>query len=115
MKTNGSFRLSACVLALSSFAGAAEYAPPPLPPEVVIPTHKTIKLSEAGGTPDGKTLCTDAIGKAIDECSHAGGGVVEFDRTAAGVEYLTGAIHLKSNITLQVDKDVTLKFTTDRA
>src|SRR5829696_3384211 len=52
---------------------------------------------------------TAAIAKAIDACSKAGGGRVV---VPAGV-FLTGAIHLKSNVNLHVSKGATLKFSTD--
>src|SRR6266404_3916359 len=47
-----------------------------------------------------------AIAKAIEACSKAGGGRVVIP---AG-EFLTGAVHLKSNINLYLAKDATLKF-----
>src|SRR4051794_11132942 len=52
---------------------------------------------------------TAAIAKAIDACSKAGGGRVV---VPAG-EFLTGAIHLKSNVNLHIPKGSTLKFSTD--
>jgi polygalacturonase len=52
---------------------------------------------------------TDAIAKAIDLCSKAGGGRVVVPEG----EFLTGAIHLKSNVNLNVSKGATLKFSTD--
>lgn len=89
----------------------AGYTPPPLPPQVTFPSNKIIKITDRGAVADGKTLATPAIHKAIEECAAAGGGVVQ---VPAG-EFLTGAIHLKSNITLQVDEGATLKFTSDRS
>jgi polygalacturonase len=47
---------------------------------------------------------TAAIAKAIAACSKAGGGRVV---VPAG-EFLTGAIHLKSNVNLHVSKGATL-------
>src|SRR5829696_1916844 len=52
---------------------------------------------------------TAAIAKAIESCSKAGGGRVV---VPAGV-FLTGAIHLKSNVNLHVSKGATVKFSTD--
>ena len=63
-------------------------------------------ITKYGAVADGKTLCTDAIKKAIDECSSKGGGRVV---VPAGT-FLTGAVHLKSNVNLYVSKDATLKF-----
>src|SRR4029077_18004391 len=53
-----------------------------------------------GARGDGKTLDTLAINKAIDAAAAAGGGTVDFP---AGT-YLSVSIHLKSNITLQLDQ-----------
>ncbi len=59
-----------------------------------------------GARPDGKTDCTEAFRKAIEEASRAGGGrVVVTD----GV-WLTGAIHLKSNVNLVVRKGAIIRF-----
>ncbi|HEV7645996.1 MAG TPA: glycoside hydrolase family 28 protein [Pyrinomonadaceae bacterium] len=52
---------------------------------------------------------TAAITKAIDACSKSGGGRVV---VPAG-EFLTGAVHLKSNVNLYISKGATLKFSTD--
>lgn len=57
-----------------------------------------------GARGDGKTLDTNAINKAIDAASIAGGGTVFFP---AGT-YLSFSIHLKSNITLYLDSGATL-------
>ena len=61
----------------------------------------------AGGTQD----CTAAIAKAIAACNAAGGGRVVVPRG----EWLTGAIHLKSNVNLYVAEGATLRFSTDPA
>ena len=54
---------------------------------------------------------TEAIRKAIEACNRAGGGRVV---VPAGV-FLTGAIHLKSNVNLHVSEGATLRFSTDPA
>ncbi len=59
-----------------------------------------------GGVADGKTKNTGAIRKAIAAASAAGGGTVYL----GGGTYLTGPIHLASNITLYVDAGAVLKF-----
>lgn len=64
-----------------------------------------------GAVADGRTLCTEALSAAIDACNRAGGGTVEF----APGRYLTGAIHLKSNVRLYVPKGATLLFSRDPA
>lgn len=53
--------------------------------------------------------CTAAIAAAIEACHHAGGGRVV---VPAG-EWLTGAVHLKSNVNLHVSKGATLRWTFD--
>jgi polygalacturonase len=108
------FRIVPLILTLAATAVAQQYSPPPLPPEVKYPSDKVVKISDLGAVADGKTLASDAIAKAIDQVSAAGGGIVQFARTDGGAEYLSGAIHFKSNVTLQIDEGVTLKFTTDR-
>ena len=62
-----------------------------------------------GAVADGKTKATEAVRKAIAAASAAGGGTIVF----SGGTYLTGPIHLKSNITLFVDAGTVLKFTSD--
>jgi len=57
-----------------------------------------------GARNDGSTLCTEAIQKAVDACSAAGGGMVY---VPAG-KYLSGAIFLKSNVTLNISEGATL-------
>lgn len=58
---------------------------------------------------DGKKDCSQAIAQAIDACSAAGGGRVV---VPPGV-FLTGAIHLKSNVNLQIAAQATLRFSRD--
>ena len=52
-----------------------------------------------------------AIRKAIEVCNAAGGGRVV---VPAG-EWVTGAVHLKSNVNLYLEKGSTLRFSTDPA
>ncbi|HVE55990.1 MAG TPA: glycoside hydrolase family 28 protein [Pyrinomonadaceae bacterium] len=61
-------------------------------------------IKNYGARGDGKTLDTNAINKAIEAASAAGGGTVFFP---AGI-YLSFSIHLKSNITLYLDNGATL-------
>ncbi len=68
-----------------------------------------INIKERGADIKGEKICTKIIQKAIDEASEDGGGVVYFP---AGT-YLTGAIHLKSNITLHLDAGSYIKFSDD--
>ncbi|HZS55588.1 MAG TPA: glycosyl hydrolase family 28-related protein [Bryobacteraceae bacterium] len=59
----------------------------------------TFGVRAFGAVGDGKTLDTAAINRAIEAAAGSGGGVVHF---AAG-EYLSYSIHLKSNVTLQLE------------
>jgi len=52
-----------------------------------------------GAKPDGKTLNTPAIQRAIDEASAAGGGVVY----VAPGDYLVGGLQMKSGVTLYLE------------
>ncbi len=53
---------------------------------------------------DTSKVISKRIQEAIDKCEKSGGGIVSFN---PGV-YVTGAIFLKSNVRLQIDKGVTL-------
>ncbi|MBA0882133.1 glycoside hydrolase family 28 protein [Flavobacterium undicola] len=64
-----------------------------------------INILDAGGNNKG-ILCTTAIQKAIDKASTNGGGTIFFPTG----NYLTGALKLKSNITIYVDAGAVLKF-----
>lgn len=67
-------------------------------------------ITKFGAVGDGQTDCSSAIAKAIDACAEAGGGRVMIP---AG-EFLTGAIHLKSNVNLHLAAtNSVLKFSTD--
>lgn len=66
-------------------------------------------ITKFGAVADGHTDCTAAFHSAIAACNKAGGGRV---LVLAGV-FQTGAIHLKSNVNLQVDAGATIKFSRD--
>jgi polygalacturonase len=67
-------------------------------------------ITKFGAVGDGKTDCTAAIAKAIDECAQKGGGRV----IVPSGQFLTGAIHLKSGVNLHLDKtNSVLLFNTD--
>src|SRR5579864_5120875 len=83
------------------------------PAQNVVATKPPLTLSvrDFGATGDGKTKDTAAIQQAIDRCWVLGGGEV---RVPAG-NYLTGAIALRSNTLLRLDKDATILGTPDFA
>lgn len=71
---------------------------------------RNFAITDFGAVGDGKMDCTLAIAKAIDACANTGGGHVIIP---AG-EFLTGAIHLKSNVDLHLAAtNSILKFSTD--
>ncbi|HLI39001.1 MAG TPA: glycoside hydrolase family 28 protein [Streptosporangiaceae bacterium] len=66
-------------------------------------------ITSYGAVGNGTTDSTAAIAAAIAACSLAGGGHVV---VPAGT-FLTGAIHLRSNVDLHLEKGATLRFSTD--
>ena len=66
-------------------------------------------VADYGAVGNGTTMCTEAIQKAVDACASAGGGTVYIP---AG-QYLSGAIFLKSNVTLNVSEGATLLASTN--
>src|SRR5229473_6106693 len=91
--------------------GPWEIFAPRILARIKAPTFPTrdFSVTSFGAKADGQTDCTDAFRKAIEACSKAGGGRVV---VPAG-EFLTGAIHLKSNVNLHVTKSATIKFSQD--
>jgi polygalacturonase len=72
---------------------------------IVLPSFgKDYNIIDFGANPDGKTLTTEAIQKAIDECTATGGGTV----TVPAGTYLTNSIFLKSNVDLHIQKGAVL-------
>lgn len=70
---------------------------------------RDFSITDYGAAGDGKTDCTEAFKKAISAASEAGGGRVV---VPAG-SFLTGAIHLKSNVNLYVSENAVIKFSND--
>lgn len=66
-------------------------------------------VRDYGAKPDGKTLCTAAIQKAIDGCATDGGGTVYFPPGT----FLSGTIYMKSGVTLRMDTGCILLGSTD--
>jgi polygalacturonase len=78
---------------------------------IIPPTFadKDFLITEYGAIGDGETDCTNAFKQAIENCTAAGGGRVVVPEG----NYLTGAIHLKSNVNLHIKKDATILFSKD--
>jgi len=76
------------------------------PPEFAA---REFDLSLFGAVADGRTMNTEAFRSAIAACSEAGGGQV----TIPPGRYLTGPIHLQSNVNLHVAEGAELLFSKD--
>ncbi len=87
--------LAGAALALQAGRGTAKAAP-------ARAGASDVKTFGAAG--DGKTLDTPAINKAIEAAAAAGGGIVSFPPG----NYLCYSIHLKSNVTLDLDPGATI-------
>jgi polygalacturonase len=70
---------------------------------------RAFPITNYGAVADGATPCTAAIARAITACAAAGGGRV----TVPAGTFLTGAVHLRSGINLEVAAGATLKFIQD--
>jgi polygalacturonase len=72
---------------------------------------RVYNVLDYGAKPDGMTLNTAAIQKALDECGNAGGGTVEFP---AGI-YLSQPIVLRGPTTLKLEPGATLLAVTNQS
>ncbi|PWB24360.1 glycoside hydrolase family 28 protein [Flavobacterium sp. HTF] len=72
-------------------------------------SDKTYNIKDFGAVADGKTSNTPAFEKAIKECAKNGGGKV----VVPNGKYLTGPIHLESNVNLHLEDDAEILFSTD--
>jgi len=87
---------------------AAQAATPPAAPALA---KVSLNVRDLGATGDGKTKDTLAIQLTIERCSVFGGGEVV---VPAG-DYLTGALVLRSGVTLRVEEGATLNGSPDMA
>ncbi len=71
--------------------------------------NRDFDVTNYGAVGDGQKKCTDPIKNAIQACSAAGGGRVVIPK---GI-FLTGAIHLETNVNLYLSEGATLLFSTD--
>ncbi len=72
---------------------------------------KVFDVRQFGAKGDGKTLDTEAIQKALDECGQAGGGIVHF---TAGT-YLSKPLTLQAKTTVLLDAGATLLASTNQS
>ena len=70
-----------------------------------IGSAQTFKIEQFNAIADGETDNTKSIQLAIDSCNALGGGTIDFSK---GV-YLSGTLHLKSNVTLLINEKSVLK------
>lgn len=66
-------------------------------------------ITDFGARPAGNGASTEAIASAIQACAEAGGGRVVVPEG----EFLTGPIHLESNVNLHIAAGATLRFSTN--
>jgi polygalacturonase len=66
-------------------------------------------ITRYGAVGDGAKDCTESFQNAITACARSGGGRV----IVQGGSFLTGAIHLKSNVNVHVAEGATIKFSRD--
>lgn len=64
-----------------------------------------LNVEDFGAIGDDEIMDTEAINKAIDSCAALPNGVVVFSKGT----YLSGSIHLKSNVTLQIEKEAKIQ------
>ena len=111
--------IAAAFSTIQSLAAADSAAPqawsqvPAILARIVPPTfpNRDFVITNYGAVGDGVADCTKAFAGAIAACNEAGGGRVV---VPAG-KFLTGPIHLLSNVNLHVVKDATILFTTNTA
>jgi polygalacturonase len=72
-------------------------------------SDKTYNIKDFGAVADGKTSNTLAFEKAIKECAKNGGGKV----VVPNGKYLTGSIHLESNVNLHLEDQAEILFSTN--
>ena len=71
--------------------------------------NRDFNITDYGAVGDGQTDCTEAFKKAVSAAHEAGGGRV----LVPAASFLTGPIHLKSNVNLYVSESAVIKFATD--
>ncbi|MDR2475236.1 MAG: glycoside hydrolase family 28 protein [Bacteroidales bacterium] len=105
-----SFLLAICSLATAIYAGEIIHVDAPFDmPDICVPDFpdSDFNINDFGAKQGGECNNTQAINAAIEACSRAGGGRVV---VPAG-EWLTAAVHLKSNVNLHLQTNAVLTFT----
>ncbi|RZJ52642.1 MAG: glycoside hydrolase family 28 protein [Flavobacterium sp.] len=72
-------------------------------------SDKTYNIKDFGAVADGTTSNTVVFDKAIKECAKNGGGMV----IVPNGKYVTGPIHLESNVNLHLEDEAEILFSTD--
>ncbi len=101
-----------CLLPLVLRAAAPEWSQVPAILARIVPPQfpaRDFVITQFGAVAGGATDASPAIRRALAACAEAGGGHVVIP---AG-EFLTGAIHLPSNVDLHLATNSVLKFSTD--
>ena len=71
--------------------------------------NRTFPVTRYGARPDGASDSSEAFRRAVAACAAAGGGRVVVE----GGTFLTGPIHLRSRVNLEVREGATIRFLTD--
>jgi polygalacturonase len=74
-------------------------------PEPAFP-KQIFDIRDYGALPDGTTLNTNAFHQAVDDCHAQGGGTIQVPEG----DWLTGPIHLRSNICLHLESGALVRF-----
>ena len=117
----GLFSLLLCSLLLFSFRKDSgigltkvRVAAPFAMPDMLVPDFSKcprLRITDFGAVPGDKAATSRAIAQAIAKASQQGGGVV----VVPPGEWLTGQVHLQSNVNLHLEKGAVLSFSPDPA
>jgi polygalacturonase len=106
-------RRSVCtsVLAILSLSACSSQSSAPVASAPPAPAPQIYNIVDYGAVPDGKTLSTAAIQKALDACGSAGGGEV----LVPPGTFLTAPIQLRSGVNLHLAAGSLLTFSKNHA
>ncbi len=97
-------QLSISLVLLASLLAVKAAFGDDVPQHSAVHSPGTFNIVDFGAKPDGKTLATTAVQKAIDACTQSGGGRVV---VPAGT-FLTTTIELRDHVTLELQAGATL-------